>query len=621
MNARRFRGLVLWLGVMSGSYGLTALSVEERYDISIKGGTIVDGTGRQAYRGDVAIKGERIVALGKVNGEASTVIDGKGLMICPGFVDTHSHVDRGILSLPLAESYIMQGVTTALSGNCGGTPAPGKSLTFGEWMSRVEQSGTSLNIAPLVGLTTTIRELVMGADFKRPATPAEIEKMKALVEEAMKSGAFGISTGLDPGSREYASRDEIIECAKVARKWGGLYESHTRNHQNNWYAAGPESFGYGILHQPKGEVMVGRYHGLLQAIETARLADNIPLIIAHFTPAYTIPQPHSEWLQAAVAKATLEDIIDPAWKRGQRVYFNVIACPYSIGWLQPVITPLRGEARRSGSLDTPSWFKSLSQGELLEKLKTREFRERVKNEVILSGNFKFEMVHPVTDPYWMDCYQILTCKNKDYEGKTIGELARERSPDDIMAAVYDESLEVLFDILTEDPEATWGLIADKRELPGALPVFLKHHAGMPCIDGHLAPVRLEDIRKGEEKITGSEPGSKPPAIYYGLFPLYIDTYVKQRGDMTLEEAVRKATSLPAREVLGLKDRGIVARDAFADLVVFDFEAIRMAGDYINPNLPPEGIKYVLVNGKIAYRDKAHTGVRSGKLLRNRQGIS
>jgi N-acyl-D-amino-acid deacylase len=256
----------------------------------------------------------------------------------------------------------------------------------------------------------------------------------------------------------------------------------------------------------------------------------------------------------------------------------------------------------SRRLVRPEWLEKMNKEEFVQNLKDEGFREKVK-EFMYSGRFKVGMLHPLSDPYWIDCYKILTCKNEAFEGKVFGDICRERAPNDIINAVYHESIDTLFDILLEDPDTTWALILDKREYPGAIPVFLKHPSGMPCIDSGVVPAKI----KGDYK---------PAPIYYGLFPLYIDTYVKQKGTLTLEEAVKKATYVPAQEVLGLKDRGIIQEGAYADIVIFDLESIGMTGDYENPSSPPDGIEYVLVNGKIAYKDKTHTGARSGKVLRH-----
>jgi N-acyl-D-amino-acid deacylase len=614
----------LIIGVAAlGLLSFPSTQAAEQYDLVIRNTKIVDGTGRLGYIGDIAVKGDRIVAVGKITGTAAMVIDGTGLVTAPGFLEVHSAAETSILRYPFADNYIMQGITTVLTSYCGHGMVPSKGLFHGafgqpgggpgaegmttaEWMAKVEKAGTALNLAHITPLTDNVRGIVMGADFKRPATASEIEKMKAIVEEDMKSGSWGVSVGLDPGRRQYASREEIVECAKIAQKYGGILHPHTRNHQNNWYTDDPQELGYGFLYQPKGEVLTGRYHGLLEQVEIAYEANKITLMFGHFTPAYHIPQPHPEYLQAACAKATIEEVIDPAWKRGQRVYFNIIAAPFSVGWLQPMITPLLGAARRSSNLNLPSWWTDLTKEQLLENLKSREFRKKVKDEIIFSGKFKFEMVHPVYDPYWMDCFKIINCRNKIYEGKTIGELARQRSPYNIMKAVYEESLNVVFDILLEDPDTTWAQILDKREITGALPVFFKDRRAIPIIDHGIAPAVLE---KGKEI---------PAMLQYGMAPYYIDTYVKELGVLTLEEAINRLSFLPAQEVLNMKDRGLIALNAYADLVVFDFEDIAMAGDIECPNTPPNGIRYVFVNGKLTYKDKAFTGVKAGRILRKNQ---
>jgi N-acyl-D-aspartate/D-glutamate deacylase len=218
------------------------------------------------------------------------------------------------------------------------------------------------------------------------------------------------------------------------------------------------------------------------------------------------------------------------------------------------------------------------------------------------------MIHPLTDPYWMDCYQVLQCDNPAFEGKTIGMMARERQPDSIINAVYDESLEVVFDILVQDPATTWALIIDKRE-SGVLSTFFQHRGGLPCTD--VAALPATPTKKGACR-------GGPAPIAYGMFPHYIRTMVKEEGALSLEEAIRKITSLPAQEILGLEDRGVIKEGAWADLVVMDIERLRESDDFLKPNRPPKGIEQVLVNGKPVYKDMAHTGQRPGQVLRRNQ---
>ncbi|RPI30389.1 MAG: hypothetical protein EHM70_14015 [Chloroflexota bacterium] len=596
----------------------------EHYDVLIENGLIVDGSGGPAYPGSLGIQGERITATGPLEGEARLTIDASGKVICPGFVDPHSHADVTLLKYPQAENLVMQGITTVIAGNCGMSLAPfpagansdiltavknalGGGLevtwhTFEEWLSFVEGYQISVNYAPLVG-HSMIRTATMGMQTYRLAGDVEIESMKRLAHEAMRSCAFGLSVGLDgawPGA--YAGvDDEIVALAKVAQEYGGFYAPHTRFHQNQWYAGSPDQHGYGIYHGPKGEIFAGRYHGLLETVEICRKANGIAANIAHFTPAYIIPIPHPAYLAEAVARATLEEIIDKAWDDGLKIMFNLVAWEHHIGGWTPII-----DSFYSHQLFLPAWLRQMKKTEFAAALKNQSFREKVK-ELVYCGIFKFNMVNPAAEPYWMDNSRVLTCKNPEYVGATIGEIARKRRPGSIKQAVYDESLEVLFDIMMEDPQAGWVHFLDMRHT-GVLSTFLKHHAASPCTDGFaLSPdIRYEDGLF----LYGVCPG------YFSMFPHYLETFVKQEGALTLEEAVHKATAVPARDVLGLDDRGILEPGAYADVVVFDFDAIGPAGDYLQPTLPPRGICQVLVNGSLVYENGRHSGARPGKVLRH-----
>jgi N-acyl-D-amino-acid deacylase len=596
----------------------------EHYDVLIKNGLIVDGTGKPGYKGSLGIQGERIAALGELVGSADHEIDAQGKVICPGFVDPHSHADVTLLKYPRAENLVMQGITTVIAGNCGMSlapfPAEGSSdilnalknalggdldpswRSFDEWLSFVEQFKISVNYAPLVG-HSMLRTATMGMQTFRCATDAEIHAMESLTEEAMRSGAFGLSAGLDgawPGA--YADIDEeIVPLAKIAQKYGGFYAPHTRFHQNQWYASSPDQHGYGIYHGPKGEIFAGRYHGLLETVEICRKANGIPANIAHFTPAYIVPIPQPAYLAEAVARATLEEIIDKAWESGLKVMFNVVAWDHHIGGWTPII-----DSFYSFQLFLPQWLRQMKKADFAASLKDRDFREKIK-DLVYSGTFKFNMVNPAAEPYWMDNSKVLTCTNPENIGKTIGEIARQRQPGSVKKAAYDESLEVLFDILVEDPQAGWVHFIDMRH-DGVLPTFLKHHAASPCTDGFALS---QDIRYEDGLfLYGVCPN------YYSMFPHYIDTYTKQEPVLSLEEAIRKATSVPACEVLGLDDRGILKEGAFADVLVFDYATIGQAGDYLTPTLAPNGICQVLVNGALVYENKQHTGARPGKVLRN-----
>jgi N-acyl-D-amino-acid deacylase len=573
--------LIISLSLMT----CTSKSPSEKFDMIIKNTNIVDGTGRAQFRGDIAIKGERIAAVGKVRGEAITVIDGSELITCPGFIDPHSHAARSIRAFPSADNFILQGITTVLAGNCGDSWPRAEDLSFVEWLSALEGLEKSINIAMLVG-HNTVRDFVMGDDFKRHATPDEIEEMKKLVDEAMRNGAYGLSAGLDYYPGEYADTGELIELAKVVAKYGGRYVPHLRHCNSHWQAVDQEEWGYGVFHGPIEDAWVGKYRGLIEAIEVCRKS-NVHLHLAHMYPVYNIPQPHPEFLDEAVAKATLW-IIDNAREEGLNITLDVL---YAVeGYTS--MNLLINEFIRSR---TPSlkWLSDVGNVEFIEKLKTGEYRKRIR-EIYSTNRLKLGKNHTKADPYWIDRFKILECKNREYEGKTIGELSIEKNTD---------ALDVIFDILIEDPDTKWAQFLDDRCYEKAIDAFFQDPKTFPSTDLRCYP----PISKAQGRM---------PAYTYGIYADFIGTYVRDKSAISLEEAVKKATSLPAH-MLSLEDRGIISSGAYADIVIFDFDRIMMTGTFLNPAQRPEGIEYVLVNGNTVYKDSAHTGEKPGRLLRHK----
>jgi dihydroorotase/N-acyl-D-amino-acid deacylase len=554
----------------------------------------------------VGIRGEKIVAVGETGDQADRILDGRGLIACPGFIDPHSHANRGVVATPTADNLVVQGITTFLGDNCGMSSAPTPEIGFAEWLAEADAAHPSVNYAPLVG-HNTLRRTVMGDDWHRAATAKEVAAMESLVEEAMQAGGYGLSDGLDPAwPGHFAEVSEIVALTRVAQRYGGLYTPHTRHHQNQWPADRPDEFGYGLFHAPKGETIVGRYHGLLEAVEISRQADRIPLLIVHLTPAYLVPQPHPAYLDDCLARATLEEIIDKPRNEGLDVTFNAIAWGQSIASEAPLMASFYDPSQLR-----PDWLVAMDRDSFAEGLKTRAFRNKVLG-FINSGKFKVRMMHPLSDPYWMDCIQIVRSRVTPAVGRTIGDMARERSPHSILEAVYESSWEVVFDLLVEDPDTTCADFIDKREY-GALKAFLAHPAGMPCTDVGILP--LQPQRTETPALEGLYTRGVSPTAY-GLFPHYLRTMVVERGALSLEEAIRKATSLPA-DVIGLPDRGRLAKGAYADLVLFDLQALRENTDFRDPAQAPQGICYVLVNGQVVCEDGVHTGARPGKVLRHR----
>ncbi|MCZ7571327.1 MAG: amidohydrolase family protein [Ardenticatenaceae bacterium] len=567
----------------------------DRFDVLVKDATIVDGSGGPAYRGSLGVRGERVTAIGAVSGIAGTVIDGAELVVSPGFIDPHSHGDVSILKYPLAESKIMQGITTFVGGNCGMSLAPvrGRAAheyvtrwfdvditweTFGGFLDTVQATGTSVNVVPLVG-HNAIRTTVLGTDFKRRAIDSEITRMQAHVHEAMQSGAFGFTTGLDASPGEYADLTEIVPLAEVAGQADGLYATHVRHNQTQWPADSQEEYAYGLFHGPIEDVWVGRYRGYQEAIEVGRRA-RLPVQISHLAYAYVIPQPHPDFLAAAVARATVAEFVDRPRREGLRVTFDTIFSPSGIASPAPLVTAFKQALAHYG------------KAVLVEKLRSPEFRQELK-DAYDSGKLKLGMLHPKADPFWADCFELLVFRNQARQGKTVAVL---------LAEIGGHPVDLLADLILEDPDAVWAQTRDKKRTPPGLAAFLEHPLCMPCTDAFIHPAAPP----------AGDP--TPPPIAYGNYAAYLDTYVKQQAVLSLEEAIHRATGLVA-ETFGLKDRGILQPGAYADIVILDLETIGMRGDALHPDQPPEGIDTVLVNGQVVYRNKAHTGAQPGKVLR------
>lgn len=594
------------------------------YDLIIRGSYVVDGTGRAPFAADVAILGDRIAAVGAIKGDSRMELDGKGRVAAPGFIDPHTHADSAILRHPIAANFVMQGVTTIVAGHCGESMAPvGQACsasmvnawewwrdvkpssgghpavipldeyggiiaekvgfridwrTFGEFLHRVESAGIASNFASFVG-HNTLRVAVMGNDFERQAEKGEIEDMKELAIEAMESGALGLSAMTDPGPGEFASLDEMVELASIAKQYGGCFVPHTRHTQSQWPSEDDAEIGYGIYHGPLEDVWVGRYRGLLEAIEVARRS-GVKLHIAHLSNAFRIPQPHPDYLEESMAAATL-DILDAARREDLDITFDVVASSGCIS---------TGALLRS---EFDEWLEGISGDELAQKLRSKEFREDIW-KAHRGGRLKLQMVHTSADPYWMNSFMVLRCRKTEYEGRAVGAIAEELKRD---------ALDVVIDLLIQDPDTVWVQFRDERGTEAANLVFLSHKLAMPCSDaeayGREAPKGLQNA---------------PPPTAYGLFPHYLRLAVNEKRMMTIEEAVRKATSLVA-ERMGLSGRGVLKEGCFADVVVFDRNSISEMGDFLEPAKPPAGIEAVVVNGRIVYEGGVFTQERSGKVLR------
>jgi len=304
------------------------------------------------------------------------------------------------------------------------------------------------------------------------------------------------------------------------------------------------------------------------------------LHIAHLSTVFKIPQPHPDYLEEAAAKATL-GIVDDASREGLDVTFDVVASASSIS----AAALLREEFSR--------WTGQSEGEDLAARVRSVEFRNEVK-DVQRIGRLKLGMVHTKADPYWMNCFRILRCRNHEYEGKTVGQIAVSRDQDPV---------DTVLDILAEDIDTVWVQFLDDRGTETANAVFLSHPSAMPCTDAEV---------HGELETADSM--HRPPPTAYGMFPHYLRSMVREKRRLSIEQAVMKATSLPARR-FGLMDRGVIAPGAYADIVLFDPASVREVNDFMEPVRHPEGIEMVMVNGRLVSRQQTQTEERPGKVLR------
>lgn len=527
------------------------------YDLLIKNGRVIDGTGNGWFKADVAVVGDRIVRVGKAEGESRSTIDASGMVVAPGFINVHGHLDCEVLSDPRCECALLQGMTSEVAGQCGQTLAPlypkGKHhirrymeyLTMGarldwEWesvgdfLSRIETSGVGVNFGTLVG-HGTIRLNVMGTDYSRPATSEEIGQMKTILEKALEDGALGLSSGLvyPPGS--FATTDELVALCEVVAKHGGYYSTHIRN---------------------EGDKVV---EAVSEAIEIGRRA-GCRVQIAHVKAAG-----RDNWGKMDA----ILDMVEKAREEGVDV-----ACDqylYDAG-----ITMLRATL--------PPWALEGGLEAVVERLKDPSVRERIVKDIEAPGPSDWENMVKYCGGF--DGVVVAYCDNKSWEGKSVAQIARE-----LGISEHD----ALFHVLIEEQASPMALYFTMSE----------ENIRKGVANPYVIPVRdnVPDLGVG-----------KPHPRIYGTFPRLFGRYVREQRVLRLEEAVRKVTSAAAQRA-GLKDRGLIREGLYADIVVFDDGSIIDRATYAEPRQHGEGIAYVVVNGKVAVSGGRITGVLSGMTLR------
>lgn len=471
---------------------------ESKGSVLIAGGTLIDGSGARRREVDIRIAGDRIRQIGKLKPLAGElVIDAKGMIVAPGFIDIHNHSERGFANDPNAKSQVLQGITTLAIGPDGGSPFP-----IADYFDWLEKQHPAVNVVAFVG-HATVRQRVMGKDFNRRATESEIARMAELVEQAMREGAVGLSTGLEYDVGNPATTEEVIALARVTAKFGGIYMSHVRDEADLAFDAFREA------------IRIGREAGL-------------PVQISH------------------IKLGTVG-----VWNKAGEVVRLI-------------------ESARRGGLDITAdcypydaWASTIT---VLVPSRRHDDRAAVKKGLDDVGGGQNVL--------------ITNCSShRDYEGKTLEQIAKaaaETAVDVYMQIVRDGGASVVCQSMTS---------ADIK-------TFYQQPWVMVASDGGI--------------------GMRHPRGA-GTFPRVLGLYVRERKWLTLEEAIRKMSSFPARR-LGLKDRGLIKAGMKADLVIFDPEKVIDRSTMTQPGLEPDGIKYVLVNGKTVVAE-GKVADASGEILR------
>jgi N-acyl-D-amino-acid deacylase len=529
------------------------------YDLIIRNGHIIDGTGSPWYSGDIGIRNGRIVAIGFLGAaQAKRTIDAHGMVVAPGFIDMLGQSELTILVNPHLPSKIFQGITTEFTGE-GGSVAPlNDSIikadklsyehlkltpdwrTLRQYFVRLEKQGMGINLATYVG-ATQVRRIVLGDDKVQP-TPAQLEQMKAQVRDAMQDGAVGVSTSLQYAPAPYASTEELIALAAEASKFGGIYATHMRSEGSAITAAIDEA------------VRIGR-------------EAHIPVEIWHLKAAGK-PQ----WGQMPQIVAQIEK----ARATGVDVGANTYAYP---AWFN------------NCSAFIPPWAHDGGDAKLVERLKDPAIRARIRKEMETPSTDWDNEWQEVAGPEAILVSVVQNPQLLPLQGKTIAEIAKlwNKGPFD-----------TIFDLLIQDNAYTYVAVFGMSEPDVAL-----------ALQQPWVSVDNDSQGTAPDGLLGQE---HPHPRAYGTFPRILRKYVREEKKLRLEDAIRKFSALPAQR-MRLGDRGVLKAGMWADVVVFDPQTVTDRATFENPNQLSEGMQYVLVNGVPVIDNGKATNALAGKVLR------
>ncbi|MCP3936237.1 MAG: D-aminoacylase [Actinomycetia bacterium] len=527
------------------------------FDVLIRGGLVVDGSGRTGSVNDVAVTDGRVVVIDDLSGaEAAVEIDASGKVVAPGFIDIHTHSDMAHFVDPRAESQIRQGVTTEAIGQCGISLAPctphnraalfaqigswehGHWHTYGELLEAMDDAHIATNVVGMVG-HGALRTAVMGPNEPRPATDDEIAEMERMLRQSLEEGAFGFTTGLEYHPGKSATYDELASLCGAVADVDGIYATHSRNRDLRYFV------GFG------------------EALDVAR-DTGVRLQISHINPKYGRPE-HA-------LRNTLQMI---EWTREEGVDVAMDMMPTN--WNHTAATSL-----------LPAWSFRLSNDELLELLGTADGRRRLRDNSL-------PMWQLAVEERW-DRIRLLACSaNGNLAGRTIDELTIERNT--------SSGWDTIFDLLIEEGPGLKGLM-----LTGE--AFAEEDNRL-ALEHPLCSVESDTMAMAND---GPLAGRMMGVLGYNWVAKFLAHYVRDEQVLGLEDGVRRLTGLPS-DRLGLADRGYLAEGFAADVVVFDLAAMRDNSSFSNPTVYADGIDHVLVNGAVAFSGGERSSDHSGRVLR------
>lgn len=555
MSRRRFLKRAGASALYLAASPMRRIEAAPSFDLILKGGTILDGTGGPPWMADLGIAGDTIATFGTIAPEqGKRVLNIEGLDVCPGFIDIHSHSDGDILVYPSDDSRVRQGVTTEVTGNCGSSAAPLRGVgaerrrrvmleqdgleadwtDVASYCARVEKTGVSVNQALLLG-QGTLRASAIGLE-DRPLNKDELQNVLQAAEEGMDQGAFGLSTGLEYTPGRYTPTEEIVEMARLVARRGGLYASHIRNED------------------------ISLLEAVNEAIEIGRRA-GVRVEVSHLKAG---GRPY--WPKQRPAL----DLIESARRSGIEVMAD--AYPYT-AWSTSLTIFLESWSLEGGVTAT------------IRRLQDPADRARIRKDVNARvfrapGNYDLVVIS-----------RVRTEKNRSLVGKNLTEIGSIWNVDAVDATLR----------LIEQEEGAVGFVGHGMS-PENVEMVLVHPLVMIGSDGSsMAPL-------------GRAAQTRPHPRSYGAYARVLSYYVRDRKLFDLPTAVKKMTSMPANQ-LGITDRGRIARGSKADLVVFDPRTVKDEATFDNPHRYPTGILHVLVNGVPVVDQSRHTGARPGRMLR------